>query len=182
MGVCGHFKGWQLGFPTLTALTSRHLPAAGRQGHGPRRPRRSQAQGIHAARSIEAGEQPRSAACCRGVEPPRRVQAGRVSRASRHAGAACCRGRRAAAPRAPEAGRAAVPVAACRRAGRAAAPVAACCRAWRAAAPVAACCRAVRSGRAASPQLCRGEPSGASPRCAWRAEAVPGKQPRRAGE
>jgi hypothetical protein len=182
MGVRGHFKGWQLGFPTLTALTSRHLPAAGRQGHGPRRPRRSQAQGIHAARSIEAGEQPRSAACCRGVEPPRRVQAGRVSRASRHAGAACCRGRRAAAPRAPEAGRAAVPVAACRRAGRAAAPVAACCRAGRAAAPVAACCRAVRSGRAASPQLCRGEPSGASPRCAWRAEAVPGKQPRRAGE
>jgi hypothetical protein len=38
MGVRGLFKGWQLGLETLTALTSRRMPAAGR-------PRRAAAPG-----------------------------------------------------------------------------------------------------------------------------------------
>jgi hypothetical protein len=109
MGVRGPFKGWKLGFPTLTALTSRRAPSTSRRA------------GLRAAASDEP---PRHRV------PPRRAGR-RVGAAcyqgapgSRRAGLAAASGPRAAgarqgaaAPRAPEAGRAHVAWS-----GRAAAP------------------------------------------------------------
>jgi hypothetical protein len=82
MGVRGPFKGWQLGFPTLTALTSRRLPAAGR-------PRRAAAPGYVLPRRASRRAGLRAATP---GEPPRRASC-RAGTACRRVGAACCRGR-----------------------------------------------------------------------------------------
>jgi hypothetical protein len=118
MGVRGPFKGWQLGFPTLTALTSRRLPAAGR----PRRaaapvcvlPRRGRVLPRRASRraGLAATSGPRAAGARQGATALRAPEAGRARAAwsGRAAAPRVCRGVRAArgkpAPRLASRGRA----------------------------------------------------------------------------
>jgi hypothetical protein len=84
MGVRVPFKGWQLGFPTLTALTSRRLPAA-------LRPRQAAAPGQPRAAGARQGAA--RGACTRGWASvlPGRAREPPAARAP-EAGRACCRG------------------------------------------------------------------------------------------